>query len=40
MTAIEQGKGSVVEQKMNGYILTKTQQDNLDKVIKISKTLA
>jgi len=39
MTAIEQGKGSVVEQKMNGYILTKTQQDNLNKVLKISKTL-
>ena len=39
MTAIEQGKGSVVEQKMNGYVLTKTQQDNLDKVLKISKTL-
>lgn len=39
MTAIEQGKGSVVEQKMNGYILTKTQQDNLAKVLKISKTL-
>ena len=40
MTAIEQGKGSVVEQKMNGYVLTKTQQDNLAKVLKISKTLA
>ena len=39
MTAVEQGKGSVVEQKMNGYVLTKTQQDNLDKVLKISKTL-
>jgi hypothetical protein len=38
--AIEQGKGNVVEQKMNGYVLTKTQQDNLDKVLKIFKTLA
>ena len=40
ITAIEQGKGSVVEQKMNGYVLTKTQQDNLNKVLKLSKTLA
>ena len=37
--AIEDGKGSVVEQKMNGYTLTKTQQDNLNNLLKISKTL-
>lgn len=39
MKAIEDGKGSVVEQKMSGYTMTKTQQDNLDKVLKLSKTL-
>tara|TARA_R100000808_G_scaffold10659_1_gene28147 strand:- start:2449 stop:3018 length:570 start_codon:yes stop_codon:yes gene_type:complete len=39
MKAIEDGKGSVVEQKMGGYTMTKTQQDNLNKVLKISKTL-
>ena len=39
MKAIEDGKGSVVEQKMAGYTMTKNQQDNLDKVLKISKTL-
>lgn len=39
MKAIEEGKGSVVEQKMGGYTMTKTQQDNLNKVLKISKTL-
>ncbi len=40
MKAIEDGKGSVVEQKMVGYTMTKTQQDNLNKVLKLSKTLA
>ena len=39
MKAIEDGKGSVVEQKMSGYTMTKTQSDNLKKVLKISKTL-
>ena len=39
MKAIEEGKGSVVEQKMGGYTLTKTQQDNLSNVLKLSKTL-
>ena len=39
MKAIEDGKGSVVEQKMGGYTMTKTQQDNLNKVLKLSKTL-
>lgn len=39
MKAIEEGKGSVVEQKMAGYTMTKTQQDNLNKVLKLSKTL-
>ena len=39
MKAIEDGKGSVVEQKMSGYTMTKTQQDNLNKVLKLSKTL-
>jgi hypothetical protein len=39
MKAIEDGKGSVVEQKMAGYTMTKTQQDNLNKVLKIAKTL-
>ena len=39
MKAIEDGKGSVVEQKMGGYTMTKTQEDNLNKVLKISKTL-
>jgi len=39
MKAIEEGKGSVVEQKMGGYILTKTQEDKLNKVLKLSKTL-
>ena len=39
MKAIEDGKGSVVEQKMSGYTMTKNQQDNLNKVLKISKTL-
>ena len=40
MSAIEQGKGSVVEQKMGGYTMTKTQSDNLNKVLKLSKTLS
>ena len=39
MKAIEEGKGSVVEQKMGGYTLSKTQSDNLSKVLKMSKTL-
>jgi len=39
MKAIEDGKGSVVEQKMGGYTMTKNQQDNLNKILKISKTL-
>jgi hypothetical protein len=39
MKAIEDGKGSVVEQKMGGYTMTKNQQDNLNKVLKLSKTL-
>ena len=39
MSAIEDGKGSVVEQKMGGYTMTKNQSDNLNKVLKISKTL-
>jgi len=39
MKAIEDGKGSVVEQKMGGYTMTKTQEDNLNKVLKIAKTL-
>lgn len=39
MSAIEDGKGSVVEQKMGGYVMTKNQSDNLNKVLKISKTL-
>lgn len=39
MKAIEDGKGSVVEQKMGGYTLSKTQSDNLLKVLKMSKTL-
>jgi len=37
--AIEDGKGSVVEQKMGGYTLTKTQRDNLNNILKLSKTL-
>jgi hypothetical protein len=39
MKAIEDGKGSVVEQKMAGYTMTKTQEDKLNKVLKLSKTL-
>ena len=39
MKAIEDGKGSVVEQKMAGYTMTKTQQDKLNKVLKLTKTL-
>jgi len=39
MKAIEDGKGSVVEQKMGGYTLTKTQRDNLNNILKLSKTL-
>lgn len=39
MKAIEDGKGSVVEQKMAGYTMTKTQEDKLSKVLKLSKTL-
>ena len=39
MKAIEDGKGSVVEQKMAGYTMTNTQQDNLNKVLKLTKTL-
>ena len=38
--AIGEGKGSVVEQKMGGYTMTKTQQDKLNKILKLSKTLA
>jgi len=38
--AIGEGKGSVVEQKMAGYTMTKTQQDKLNKILKLSKTLA
>ena len=37
--AIGEGKGSVVEQKMSGYTMTKTQQDKLNKILKLSKTL-
>jgi len=37
--AIGEGKGSVVEQKMGGYTMTKTQQDKLNKILKLSKTL-
>lgn len=37
--AIEEGKGDVVRQKMNGYTLTKTQSDNLGKLLKLSNTL-
>jgi len=37
--AIGEGKGSVVEQKMAGYTMTKTQQDKLNKILKLSKTL-
>ncbi len=40
LKAIEDGKGDVVKQKMNGYELTKTQSDNLKKVLKLSQTLA
>jgi len=38
--AIGEGKGSVVEQKMGGYTMTKNQQDKLNKILKLSKTLA
>jgi hypothetical protein len=37
--AIEEGKGEVVRQKMNGYTLSKNHKDNLEKLLKISKTL-
>ena len=40
MKAIEEGKGSVVEQKMGGYTMTKTQEEKLNKILKLSKTLA
>jgi hypothetical protein len=40
LKAIEDGKGDVVKQKMNGYELTKTQSDNLNKVLKLAQTLA
>ena len=39
LKAIEQGKGAVVQQKMGGYTLTKTQSDKLSKLINISNTL-
>ena len=38
--AIEDGKGAVVQQKMSGYTLTKSQEDNLGKLIKIANTLS
>ena len=38
--AIEDGKGAVVEQKMSGYTLTKTQSDKLSKLLKLANTLA
>ena len=38
--AIEDGKGAVVQQKMSGYSLTKSQEDNLGKLIKIANTLS
>jgi hypothetical protein len=37
--AIEEGKSEVVKQKMNGYVLNKTQSDNLNKLIKLAQTL-
>ena len=37
--AIGEGKGSVVEQKMGGYTMTKTQKEHLDSCIRLSKTL-
>jgi hypothetical protein len=37
--AISQGKGNVVEQKMSGYTMTKTQQEKLQKLLSVSKTL-
>ena len=39
LKAIEQGKGAVVQQKMGGYTLTKTQSDKLSKLINISNNL-
>ena len=39
MKAIEDGKGSVVEQKMAGYTMTKTQEEKLNKILKLTKTL-
>ena len=38
--AIQQGKGDVVKQKMNGYSMSKAQQSMLDKYLKQSKTLS
>ena len=38
--AIEDGKGAVVQQKMSGYTLTKSQEENLGKFIKVANTLA
>jgi len=38
--AVEDGKGAVVQQKMSGYTLTKSQEDNLGKLIKIANTLS
>lgn len=38
--AIEDGKGAVVQQKMSGYSLTKSQEENLGKFIKVANTLA
>ena len=40
LKAIEDGKGDVVRQKMNGYELTKVQSDNLKKLLKLSQTLS
>ena len=40
MKAIEDGKGSVVQQKMNGYSLTKNKSENLNKVIKLCNNLS
>ena len=38
--AIEDGKSAVVQQKMSGYTLTKSQEENLGKFIKVANTLA
>ena len=38
--AIEDGKGAVVQQKMSGYSLTKSQEENLGKFIKVANTLS